>query len=104
MTKAGVIEASEFPWSSPVVLARKKDGSWRFCVDYRKLNAITTRDAFPSPRLDDTLDVLGATRSSRRWTWRQGTGKCPSMTKIERKQPLSPTAASTSPTVPFRRD
>ena len=59
MADAGVIEPSEGPWSSPVVLVRKKDGSIRFCVDYRKVNAVTRKDAYPLPRVDDTLDTLG---------------------------------------------
>ncbi len=53
-----VIEKSSSPWSSAVVLVRKKDGTSRCCVDYRSLNAVTTKDSYPLPRIDDTLDSL----------------------------------------------
>ena len=53
-----VIEHSTSPWSSPVVLVKKKDGTTRFCVDYRRLNQVTTKDAFPLPRIDDIYDQL----------------------------------------------
>ena len=58
MLTGGQIEASDSPWSSPVVLVTKKDGGTRFCVDYRQLNDVTTKDAYPLLRIDDTLDML----------------------------------------------
>ena len=58
MLSSNVIEPSCSPWSSPVVLVRKKDNSVRFCIDYRKLNKITTKDVYPLPRVDDVLDSL----------------------------------------------
>ena len=59
MEKKDVIRPSNSPWASPIVLVRKRDGSHRFCVDYRKLNAVTRKeDAYPIPRIDDTLDTL----------------------------------------------
>ena len=58
MLQTGVIQPSFSPWSSPVVMVKKQDGSWRFCVDYRKLNSVTHRDAYPLPRIDSTLDSL----------------------------------------------
>jgi hypothetical protein len=62
MKGKGVIEESEGPWSSPVVLVRKKNGVLRFCVDYRKLNNVTKKDCFPLPKIDDTLDTLAGAK------------------------------------------
>ena len=58
MLANGVIEPSTSPWASPIVLVQKKDGSMRFCVDYRKVNDVTQKDAYPLPRIDTTLDTL----------------------------------------------
>ena len=59
MEEAGIIRRSYSPWASPVVIVGKKGGEKRFCVDYRKLNAVTKVDAYPLPRIDDLLDSLG---------------------------------------------
>ena len=59
MQNQGVVVPSSSPWASPVVLVPKKDGSLRFCIDYRRLNAITRKDVYPLPRVYDILVALG---------------------------------------------
>ena len=62
MLEMGVIEESNSDWASPIVLVPKMDGSVRFCVDYRKVNAVSKFDAYPMPRVDELLDRLGTAR------------------------------------------
>lgn len=62
MLERGIIEPSSSPWSSNVVLVTKKDGTVRFCVDYRVLNSLTKKDAYPLPRVDECLDSLAGSK------------------------------------------
>ena len=62
MMDKDVIQPSHSPWSSPIILVRKKDGSTHFCIDFRKVNSITKKDAYPLPRVDDTVDTLGGSK------------------------------------------
>ena len=62
MLEKEVVEPSTSPWASPIVRVKKKDESTRFCVDFRKLNDVTRKDAYPLPRIDTTLDTLAGSK------------------------------------------
>ena len=62
MLAQDVIQPSNSPWTSPVVLVPKKDGSLRFCIDYCKVNSVTYKDAYPLPCINDTLDTLAGSK------------------------------------------
>ena len=62
MLQKDVIQTSSSPWASGIVMVQKKDGKKRFCVDYRKLNDVTTKDAYALPRIDDSLDQLAGAK------------------------------------------
>ncbi|XP_048085551.1 uncharacterized protein LOC125285245 [Alosa alosa] len=62
LVSQGILRESCSPWASPAVIVMKRDGSVRFCCDYRKLNSVTHKDAYPLPRVEESLDALGQAR------------------------------------------
>lgn len=72
LLSAGLITPSVSPFASPVILVLKKDGSWRFCVDYRKLNSITVKNCFPMPLVEEILDELAGTQYFTKLDMRSG--------------------------------
>ncbi|KAL5480079.1 hypothetical protein EMCRGX_G023701 [Ephydatia muelleri] len=75
MLKNDIIQPSNSPWSSPIILVRKRDGSTQFCIDYRKVNSVTRKDAYPLPRVDDILDTLGGSKWFSTLDLKSGTGR-----------------------------
>ena len=54
----GFIRPSISPWGAPILFVKKKDDTWRLCIDYRQLNNVTIRNRYPLPRIDDLFDQL----------------------------------------------
>ena len=75
MLSADVIEPSDSPWASPVCLAKKPDGSYRFCVDYKRVNAVSRKDAYPISDIQDALTACGGRPILPPLIFYQGIGK-----------------------------
>ena len=58
LTDNGYIRPNASPWGSPILFVKKKDGSMRMCIDYHNLNAVTVKNKYPLPRIDDLLDQV----------------------------------------------
>ncbi|CAF4594173.1 unnamed protein product, partial [Rotaria sp. Silwood2] len=72
LLERGQIEESTSPWSSPIVLVKKKDKTMIFCIDYRRLNDITIKDAFPLPRIDEIFDQLSDAMYNTKFDFKSG--------------------------------
>jgi len=77
MLEANVVRPSTSEWARPVFFVPKKDGLARFCVDYRRLNAVTKKDSYPIPRMEDCIDSLGDARVFATFDCNAGYGQIP---------------------------
>ena len=90
MADEGIIEPSTSPWCSPIVMASKKDGYIRFCLDFRKLNSFTLKDSKPLPRIDDALDALSGSEWFSTMDLKTVFGKLGCLKKTDPRPPSQP--------------
>ena len=84
----GMIQPSLSPWASGIVMVKKKNGELRFCCDFRLLNEVTVKDAYPLHRIDESLARLGKAKTYTSFDLARVSGKSPSEKPIVRKLPL----------------
>lgn len=96
LLKTGVIQHSISPFASPAILVKKKDGTWRLCIDYRHLNSLTCISKYPVPVIEELLDELHGASDSPNWIYGQAIIRSGWLKAKSIKQPSKPTAATSS--------